>query len=570
MKFLFSPNNQQKLFTTLIFIIPIIIYFQTINFDFVNWDDSYLLVENGDFFKNPQNIITSFTKDLSLSKDYQDKIFYRPIMLISYVIEYQWAGENPRFYHLTNIFLHILTGYLVYWFLQILGYTRMKSFLLTLIFLIHPLAVQSVAWIQGRNDILLAIFSFCSLLFLDRYIEKKQKYWLILHLLMFVLALLTKESAIVLPLAYFLFIVLIKKESVKSRRNIIIYALWILSLSGWFLVRNRFVNYYGGGFYSILDLVKGGVSYWGKLVFPFDLSPYPVPENVNIIYGLLVIISLFLIIVFQRIKDKKKFLFGLCLFLMISMITFKKGFTTPSFIETRIYPALIGFLVITAEIDYGKLLYKYRIIFIILILVYFSIITWTYTQVYRNPFTHLKFAVSSSPDSWVIRHNLGMEYLKAEKIDSSYYQFNRALQLNPENSNIYAALGVVYEKMNLPDSALYCYQKSLHYNPENLIALNNLGLIYFNMKNYDLSYKYFSQGIKIDCTDVQLHFNLANTYFRLGDFDRAKLEYIETLKLNPGFDEAYQYLYFACVELGYSDYKSFKDYILKEYYFFFN
>ncbi|MGC9365972.1 MAG: tetratricopeptide repeat protein [bacterium] len=564
MRFFYKQKNQHKLFIALIFIVPFIIYFQTLNFKFVNWDDSYLLKDHGDFFKNPNSIITSFTKDLSLSKDYHEKIFYRPVMLISYVIEYQWAGENPTFYHLTNILLHVLTGYLIYWLLQIIGYSKLKSFLLTLIFLIHPLTVQSVAWIQGRNDILLAIFSFLSIIFLDRYIEKKRVYNLVLHLLMFVFALLTKESAVVLPFIFFLYIYLIKKTPVNRKNNLIIYLIWFLSLSLWFLVRNLFVNYYSGGFYSIVDLGRGLLSYMGKLVFPFDLSPYPIPENVDIYYGIAVVVILVLILFMHRIKDRNKFLFGLVIFLLFSLVTFKKGFTTPSFIETRIYPALLGFLIFAAEIDYGKLVYKYRKIFIIMITAFLSVITLTYTSVYKNPFTHLKFAVSSSPDSWVIRHNLGMEYLKSDMIDSSFYQFNRAWQINPKNSNINAALGVVFERMNLTDSALKYYQRSIQYNPKNLTALNNIGLIYFENKNYDSSFKYFSEGLKIDPEDAQFHFNLANTYFKVGDYEKSKQFYLTAIRLDNQYLPAQRYLYYTYLKLGYEGYNSiWKDFLNK-------
>ncbi len=540
-------------FVLILIIVPTILYFQTLRFGYVNRSDSNLLVDNASFFEKPSSIITSFSKDLSLSSDPQNKMFYRPLMLVSYVIEYQWAGGNPLSYHITNVFLHVFSTLLIYIFLIQQKLSEKTSFIFSLLFSVHPLTVQSVAWIQGRNDSLLLIFLLLSLISLEKL--RKKFSWPVLasHFLAFSAALLTKESALLFPVIYAAYLIFFQKEQIFTKRNALLSAGWIAITTIWFFLRSMTIHFGFRGFYSVKDMVLGVLSYCGKLVFPFDLSPYPVPENVTLIFGALVLSFVVLLVTFKKIRDKRKFFFGVVWFLSLIGITFIKGFTSASFIETRVYAALPGILLMTAQIDTGKKFRKYLYVFLLFFLILFSSLTHIYSKVYRDPLSHQIFAVKSSPDSWVTRHNLALEYMRIGRTDFAYNQMKKAYSLNPENSTLSSNYAVIFEKMNMWDSAFFYYNKALSLNERNLTALNNLGLIFFSTNQYDSALKYFSLYLKIDDKDPLVYLNIANTYFIMKDWEKSKIEYFRVLDLNPGDEKALRYLSYVYTKTGDED-----------------
>ncbi|MBN1151174.1 tetratricopeptide repeat protein [candidate division WOR-3 bacterium] len=545
--------KKKLLFLSVLITVPAILYYQTLRFGYVNWDDSHLLVDNAPFFEKPSNIIASFSKDLSLSGNDDNKMFYRPLMLVSYVVEYQWAGGNPRFYHFSNVILHIISTLLVFVFLKHLKLQEKNCFFLSLMFSVHPLTVQSVAWIQGRNDSLLSIFFLLSLISLEKLGRKFSWLSLTLHFLAFLASLLTKESALVFPVVYLAYLIFFEKEQFSSKKIAVLSSGWLLISAAWFTLRSMVINLGCRGFYSGKNIILGFLSYWGKLVFPFDLSPYPVPENVNIFYGILVLSIVALLVTFKRVKNMKMFLFGALWFFSIIGPTFLRGFTTASFIETRAYPALPGVLLMVAEIDTGKVLTRYKYVFLLFFFIVFSSVTYVYSKVFRDPFSHQIFAVRSSPNSWVTTHNLALEYLRIGRIDFAYNQIKRAYSLNPSNSTLTTNYAIIMENMGMTDSALLYYGKALYINPENLTALNNTGLIYFNRKDYSTALNYFVEGIEVDSADPQINLNLANTYFMLKDFKKAKTCYYRILERKPNDEQAIRCLRNIYWETGGTD-----------------
>jgi len=174
-----------------------LLYAKTIFFNFVYLDDNYLILDLQHFIKNPANIIKSFSEDVFISS--LDN-YYRPIFTISLIFNALIAGTSPYLYHLTNVLIHVLACCLLFLLLTELDYKRELSFVAALFFTIRPVLTQAVAWVPGRNDSLMAVFFNCvfllfSALFKTR--ESKKSYFL--HLLFFLLALLTKESALFFP-----------------------------------------------------------------------------------------------------------------------------------------------------------------------------------------------------------------------------------------------------------------------------------------------------------------------------------------------------------------------------------
>jgi protein O-mannosyl-transferase len=172
------------------------VYFISLFNGFTNWDD--------------QGYVTGNELIKSLSFDNIKKIFvtpvmgnYHPLTMLSYAVEYSIAGLSPFIYHLTNLLLHVLNTWLVYRVTRGLSANIVISFVTAVLFGIHPMHVESVAWISERKDVLYACFFLSSLIFYIRYVKGGGRKMLFLSLFLFLLSLLSKGQAVSLTIVLF-------------------------------------------------------------------------------------------------------------------------------------------------------------------------------------------------------------------------------------------------------------------------------------------------------------------------------------------------------------------------------
>lgn len=144
----------------------LIVYGQTISFDFVHLDDTKIIVDNHDKISKLSNIPDAFVTQYGFD---QGSPYYRPIILISFIIDSQFSGISPVFYHISNIIFHYLTVYFLFLLFVELKISKQIAFILSLIFAVHPVLTNAVVWIAGRNDLLACLFSVLSFLYFIKY-----------------------------------------------------------------------------------------------------------------------------------------------------------------------------------------------------------------------------------------------------------------------------------------------------------------------------------------------------------------------------------------------------------------
>ncbi|MFZ2310978.1 MAG: glycosyltransferase family 39 protein, partial [Patescibacteria group bacterium] len=203
----FSPLFSKVLPYLILVVFGFLLYYQTLSFSFTYLDDNKLILDNQTILSEA-GLLKIFTSDVFLAGA-SNSFYYRPILSLSFLLDLKLGSTLPFFFHFTNLFLHLAAACLVFFIFKKYFFSKNTSFFLAAIFLTHPVLTQAVAWIPGRNDSLLAILILSSLaLFLNFLRTDKLKYfwW---HLVCFLLALFTKETAIFLPLLliiyYFLF-----------------------------------------------------------------------------------------------------------------------------------------------------------------------------------------------------------------------------------------------------------------------------------------------------------------------------------------------------------------------------
>jgi len=184
------------IYCAVIFLVTIGIYWNSLQGDFI-WDDRGLILESTSYLRDWRNIFQSFT-----SPFFGATPFYRPLLLVSFIFDYQLWGLNPFGFHLNNVLLHALNACMVYLLAFLLFKRRILAFAVGLLFTTHPIQTEAVAWISGRNDVLLTFFALITIIcFLKwRHSEgRKRVSAYTCFLLGYCCVLLTKESGIIVP-----------------------------------------------------------------------------------------------------------------------------------------------------------------------------------------------------------------------------------------------------------------------------------------------------------------------------------------------------------------------------------
>src|ERR1035437_7214510 len=364
-----------------------ILYFQAFFFNFSYLDDNVLILGNQSFLSNINNIFWSFTTDVFHLFNHS-AFYYRPLLTISFIFDYQMGGASPFIYHFTNIILHILATSLLFVFLKKLDYRKDLAFLFSLIFLVHPVVTQAVAWIPGRNDSLLAVFILSTFIFFIKYLKeenKNKKNSLIWSLVFFGLALLTKESAIlVLPIMFF-YLYFIYKETKLAFNKYYFFLYSTIFILMWAIL--RYFTLKDSASLTFIEMTKSVyfnlpaiIQFFGKIFFPFNLSVLPIMQDTTFVYGTISIILFALILILTKIKRWKFILLGFGWFFAFLLPSFIRpnSALVADFIEHRLYVPIIGIFIILLETDFIKrinLKKKSTLIIAGFLILLFSVIT---------------------------------------------------------------------------------------------------------------------------------------------------------------------------------------------------
>ncbi len=492
-----------------------VIYLKAVFFGLAYLDDNNLILDNFYFIKNIGSIIAAFGQDIFRLFN-GGEIYYRPLLTVSLILDAQISGINPLFYHITNVILHLLASCLVFALVKELKYKKELALIFSLIFVAHPILSQAVAWIPGRNDSLMTVLVLASFIFFLKLEGKYRDLNAILSLLFFFLAMLTKETSLILVPICLLFALLMKRPKLKAGYWVLMAAGWGAAACSWFLLRSAALKHPAELktiyiIQSLFNNLPAVLIYVGKIFLPFNLSVLPILRDTNFIYGGVSLIILLIWILFSKGKDMKMVWFGTGWFLLFLLPSFiRPNPDLPAdFIEHRAYLPLIGMLIILIETFKNTDLKKRgAVLASIAILVFLSAVTFIHLDVFRDRISFWKNAAANSPHYPLAHRNLGAMYYLNGELEKAVPEYKKALELNPAEP----------------------------------MAHNNLGLIYMRQNHRAEAEKEFIAEIAINPTYDTVYFNLGLLYYserRAGDAEKA---WKKTVELNPEYIEAYKYL----------------------------
>lgn len=488
-----------KTYLILGLILPaLFLYFKSLKFDFTPMDEQWMILKNAPFLQNWSSIKDAFTKPVA-------EVYYRPLFMISLIGDYHLGKLSPGIYHFTNLFFHLSCVLLLYKFLILSQVQKKLAFIFALLFSIHPIMLHAVAWVPGRNDLMLCFFSLLSLIYLHKFISEKNSTFLLLHFMFFICALFTKESAIALPLIFIATYFTYANHNVK--KLIVLIGVWFLICILWFSVRNSIVNYMlpieTDFLASLKNFILAFVIFIGKAIIPIKQSVLPTLKNSTVVVGLISIC----IVVFATYKlgvtNKKTALLGLVIFFTMLFISVWFGATKSSgeHYEQRLYTSMIGvFLFLsTLKFNLNSKNFNYTIGIIIC---FFAIKTFTRLDIYKDQISFANAGIKEAPDYYLFYITKGEDLYVQKDFNGALTLFNKAIELRPDKGDIYSNRGSAYYSMRMYKEAIIDFTNAINKSPFKMeyhlnrcMAYNKTNDVEYAMKDLEILKKCCSSRI---------------------------------------------------------------------------
>ncbi|MGD0885186.1 MAG: tetratricopeptide repeat protein [Thermodesulfovibrionales bacterium] len=566
------------------------VYLPALRNDFVTWDDNSYVITN----LHIHSLNWAFFR-WAFSGFHVGN--WHPLTWISHALDYAVWGLNPLGHHLTNILLHAMNTFLVVLLcIKLLEMWKERSMpdaastfldrrriliaagVTGLLFGLHPLHVESVAWVAERKDLLCGLFFLLSIsayanhirALVNEPLEKKEaasrffnRSYLV-SLVFFVLALLSKPMAVSLPVVLLLldWYPFQRIRSWKSFRDsgveklpFIVCGLISSTLT---IMAQRTVGATGMmGFVPLrarmLVAANAFVDYLGKIAVPVGLSsyyPYPKGQEVTLVSPQYLIAVIFVVgltaILLVAAKKQRVWLsaWGYYVVTLIPVIGIVQVGSQAMADRYMYLPSLGPFLLIgliaawvwakADSLNQGSRTVKAVTIAVAISLVIsLSYATLKRIAVWRDDFTLSTDMVRKSPDAAIPHTNLGIAYLKQNRLAEAVHEFHAALKLMPDFAEAHNNLGNAYAKQNHLDEAVHEFLTALKLKSDFAEAHSNLGMAYAKQNRLEEAVHEFIAALKLRPDYAEAHYNLGNAYARQNRLEEAVHEFIASLKLRP-------------------------------------
>jgi len=526
---------------------------------------------------------------------------YNPLTTLTWLFEYNLYGLNPLPYHALNVLLHLLNIWLAFKLAGQLSGKKLTALIVAILFAIHPMHVESVAWASERKDVLYAAFYLLALLAYLKYLTCGQstKHYII-TLLLFVASLFSKAAAVTLPVLLIV-IDVYKGRKINTRSLLEKTPFFLLSLlfgilnimaQGEVGAINDLTSSYG--FINRIFLFTSGLAaYIVNLAAPLNLAVlhYLPAQNNGVLpwfyYASLPFVGCIIWLAAKRNPYRKEVLFGLSFFLVTIFVMLQiLAVGSMLFAERYTYIPYIGLFYIVGQWLSGAAEGKnstWVIGIFSTVVILFSVQSWARMGVWKDDNTIVADIIAHNPDVYYgywMRGNLEkgegnlqdalQDYTKAillnRKFDDSYYNrgivnnklgyreaaiqdYNEAIAINPKSADSYNNRGWALFESGDIKSAISDFNRAILIKPGYASAHNNRGWAYFKSGNANAALQDYNSAISADPQFSMPWYNRAALKAATGDFNGAIEDYSSLLKLNPDDNSLYYYRGIARLKL---------------------
>ncbi len=473
-------NRRATGIATSVALAAVLTHARSAGFSFTDLDDRDLIVDDQAFLADPASLVRAFGRAYMHVVD-AAHAYYRPLVTVSYGLDAQWSGPRPVGYHLTNIGLHAIACLLVLAVLRRFAPAAIAA-VAAVVFAVHPALAAAVAWIPGRNDSLLAVFSLAAWLLLLRDRARASPVDRALHFGFFALALFTKETAVVLPLVWMAQELALPWPR-ERRRDAVVY------VSGWAMLVAAAVAVHGalhGGAGAIGARTLAGnlpqlFASLGKVVFPFDPTVLATPEDLSLWPGVVAALGLAVATRFVDGVRWRVVAFGMITFVLLLAPVLAMSGTL--ILDSRLYLPAFGVLLAGTEIVRATVVERGepsapRLLFglstaAVLVL---ALITAGYEESFRDPRAFARAAVAGAPHSALAHFCLGKAYQTDGDDSRALAEYETSLGLSP-GEVVHNNIAVIYMARAQWADAERELRDELAMNPRYARAYANLAIV---------------------------------------------------------------------------------------------
>ncbi len=531
-------NKREWLLIGLILVLTFLIFSPALKGDFVNWDDDVNVTNN----ENVKTLSSESVKNMFTQTVIGG---YTPLTTLSFALEHHFFGLDAGVFHLNNLLLHLLCTALVFFWMRQLGLNLFVAAVATLLFGIHPMRVESVAWITERKDVLYSCFFLLSLMSYTAFRKSNRRIFYFLSLLVFVLSLLSKIQAVSLPLILILIDYFFEgKFRLRQLWNKIPFFLLSLTtgLAGIYflgqegsLETNTVLPFHLRIFIGTYSLCV----YLLKAVIPYEMSAiYPYPDRITAIYyASAAAVAALALVVYKLGKQRKELVFGVLFFLfnvvfMLQVVGAGQGFIADRFT----YLPYIGLFFLMAWLPGQLLPGKWKTPAAISAIIYLLLLggmTYSRTKVWENSETLFTDVLKKYPNVAVAYNNLGRYYRVQNQYEKAIAAYDKSIGLDPEGYLSYSNRGKAYFDLGEMGKALTDMNKALEINPDFVEALSNRGAAHASRKNFDLALNDLDKALSLNPRNLNALSNRTLLHYTLGNFDKAIQDITSYLAIQP-------------------------------------
>jgi tetratricopeptide (TPR) repeat protein len=564
-------------------LISLAVYLQVLNYDFVDYDDEDYVT------RNPQ-VISGITWKgvLYAFKETDLTANWHPLTWLSHMLDCQLFGLNPLGHHMTSLLFHIANTLLLFLIFRKMTDAIWPSFFVAAVFALHPLHVESVAWVAERKDVLSGFFW---MLTIAAYIRYTKHPCLIRYLpvfLAFSMGLMAKPMVVTLPFVLLLLdywpLGRLQLQQQNDRENlpqsttvscsrtvfhlviekIPLFILAAASSIVTFLVQRSAGAMIRGENYSLNTRISNAfVSYLGyiiKMVYPSRLAVlYPHPgDNLPVWQPVVsfLIIAMVSVGVIYTARRYRYLTVGWFWYLgtlvpVIGLIQIG----SQAMADRYTYLPSIGIFIIVAW-SVAELTTKCSFRNLALgvtagiVLVSLSICTLIQLCYWRNTLTLYEHTLKVTENNYIIHNNYGCSLDENGKLDQAIKNFNEALRIKPNYVAALINLGVAMKKKGKITEAIEKWERVLELNPYNPSAHSNLGLVMAQQGKYNEAIKHFNDALQAKPNFPGVHYILGIIYDKMGNYDMAIQNYNNVIRLEPSNLDARFNLALTCTKMG--------------------